>query len=702
MLARLSQLGRAVLGIPVKGPQEDVTLGKTAITDITQRKGMEETIRRSGAFLQTVIDAIPDVLLVIDPDYRIVLANRAARELAGGIDPTGCLTCHQLSHHRDLPCAGKDEPCPLRQVVATKAPVAVTHTHYDAEGKESFVEVTAVPVLDETGEVSYVIEACRDVTERMRLERALRLTQFSVDRAGDAVFWLGSDARFFYANARACQHLGYSREELLSMTVHDVDPDFPAEVWPKHWEELKRRGSFTFESRHRTKEGGLVPVEITVNYLEFEGKEYNCSFVRDITDRKRAEEALQKAHDELEDKVRRRTAELAKANEKLVVLNAVAETVSRSLDLQGILDSALERILELLKARTGWVYLKDEQSGCLALSACQGFLATSPEDDGAALPENCSCRQAMDDGTVRVVHTGPICLHGDSEALAREGLRCHVTIPLQAKDKVLGVMNLAYAEDRNFPNNEIQMLTSIGHQIGMAVENARLYKDLWDKEAAQQYLLGKLISAHEDERARIARELHDEAGQSLTALLLRLAGVEAMLPGGAERVKRDLAELQTLTASIVEEVRRLMQDLRPSLLDDQGLIPAIRSYARTQLERTGVKFQIDLQGVKRKLPAPTETALFRIFQEAITNIAKHAEATNGRIELRFKDSSVEAQITDDGHGFDPATSRGTWQTFGLLGMEERVAILGGTLRIDSQAGRGTKIHLTVPTPPVER
>jgi len=96
---------------------------------ITQGKEMEETIRRSGAFLQTVIDAIPDILLVIDTDCRIVLANHAAREMAGGIDPTVCLTCHQLSHHRDLPCAGKDEPCTLRQVIATKALVEVTHTH---------------------------------------------------------------------------------------------------------------------------------------------------------------------------------------------------------------------------------------------------------------------------------------------------------------------------------------------------------------------------------------------------------------------------------------------------------------------------------------------------------------------------------------------------------------------------------------------
>jgi len=108
--------------IPIQGSEEDVTLCKTAITDITQRTEMEATIRRSGAFLQSVIDAIPDVLLVIGNDYRIVLANRVARERAGENHPTVGLACHQLSHHRDLPCAGNDEPCPLRQVVAHKVP----------------------------------------------------------------------------------------------------------------------------------------------------------------------------------------------------------------------------------------------------------------------------------------------------------------------------------------------------------------------------------------------------------------------------------------------------------------------------------------------------------------------------------------------------------------------------------------------------
>jgi PAS domain S-box-containing protein len=177
----------------------------------------------------------------------------------------------------------------LQHVIATRAPVTMTHTHYDAAGKEVSVEVTAAPVFDQSGEVTHIIETCRDITERKQVERALRLTQFAVDHAGDAVFWLTRDARFFYANLQACRHLGYSREELLSMTVHDIDPNFPAEAWPRHWEELEQRKSFVFESLHRTKDGRLVPVEITVNYLEFEGNEYNCAFARDISVRRRAE-----------------------------------------------------------------------------------------------------------------------------------------------------------------------------------------------------------------------------------------------------------------------------------------------------------------------------------------------------------------------------------------------------------------------------
>ena len=127
---------------------------------------------------------------------------------------------------------------------------------------------------------------------RKQAEAALHLTQFSVDRASDPIFWLGPDARFVYANFRASACLGYSREELRALALHDIDANCSAEAWPRHWEELKRRGAFTYESQYRRKDGSLVPVEISANYVELGGKQYNCAFVRDITERKRAEEPL--------------------------------------------------------------------------------------------------------------------------------------------------------------------------------------------------------------------------------------------------------------------------------------------------------------------------------------------------------------------------------------------------------------------------
>jgi PAS domain S-box-containing protein len=263
--------------------------------------GLAETVEPiwSPTFFQTVIDAIPDALLVIGRDYHILLANRAAREMSGEADLTSGLTCYRLSHHRDAPCTAHDEVCPLHEVIATKAPVTVTHTHYDANDNKVFVEISAAPVFNKAGEVACIIEVCRDVTDRKRVEESLRLTQFSVDHAADPVFWVRPDASFAYANARACVHLGYSQEELLTLTVHDIDPNFPAEVWPAHWEKLKRQGSATFESQHRAKDGRLVPVEITVNFVAFAGKEYNCASARYISERKQAEQSLQQTADEL-------------------------------------------------------------------------------------------------------------------------------------------------------------------------------------------------------------------------------------------------------------------------------------------------------------------------------------------------------------------------------------------------------------------
>jgi len=305
----------------------------------------------------------------------------------------------------------------------------------------------------------------------------------------------------------------------------------------------------------------------------------------------------------------------------------------------------------------------------------------------------------MDSGGARVVDGILACLHLSREMLEREGLRCHASIPLKAKNRVLGIMNLALVGDQGFGERNLQLLTSIGHQIAIAIENACLYEEVQHKEVSRRRLLDKLIDAQEEERKRVARELHDQVGQSLTALMMGLASTEEMIPPGAEQVKSQLAEICTLSAGILEEIRRVMMDLRPALLDDLGLIPAVRSHAETHLTRAQVEAHIEVVGVKRKLPSPVDTALFRVVQEAITNIVKHAEARKATIQLCFHESSIAATIEDDGKGFDRNEPNLDITALGLLGMQERVSLLGGTWRIESQRGRGTRIAVDIPIPP---
>ncbi len=145
---------------------------------------------------------------------------------------------------------------------------------------------------DSEGTITHFQGIVIDITEQRKIEEKLRFTQFSLDHSGEPAFWMDLNAHLIYVNEAASKSLGYSREELLNMTVHDFDPDFPVEVWPEHWEEVKKRSSFTLESHHRNKDGKVFPVEITVNYLEFRGKEYNCAFARDISERKESERKL--------------------------------------------------------------------------------------------------------------------------------------------------------------------------------------------------------------------------------------------------------------------------------------------------------------------------------------------------------------------------------------------------------------------------
>lgn len=275
--ARLIKQGSEIVGV------------QGVARDISARRQAEENVRRSEKRFRDFIDFLPEVVFETDLEGKLTLVNSNAFTLFGytkndleqGVNVFDIITPSERSLAREnFQSVLRGEPPQNQEYVVEKK-----------DGSRFPVRVFASRILKDS-KVSGIRGILIDISEQKRAEEALRLTQFSVDRASDAVFWLNSSGQPVYVNEAACRALGYSREELLSMTVPDFHPDFPAESWPKRWQETRERGSFTFETYHRAKDGRVFPVEVSANYLEFGGREYSFAFVRDITERKKVEEAL--------------------------------------------------------------------------------------------------------------------------------------------------------------------------------------------------------------------------------------------------------------------------------------------------------------------------------------------------------------------------------------------------------------------------
>jgi signal transduction histidine kinase len=224
-------------------------------------------------------------------------------------------------------------------------------------------------------------------------------------------------------------------------------------------------------------------------------------------------------------------------------------------------------------------------------------------------------------------------------------------------------------------------------------------RELRQRDEARGWLLKKVISAQEDERKRLARDLHDETSQTLSALAMHLE--TAWAAAQSETTRARLSDARTLTRRAIDELHRLMHDLRPSVLDDLGLLPAIRWYAERYLKPAGISVRCECADVDERFRPEFEIAVFRVVQEAITNIVKHAGAETVLIECEPSGGDLVIDIEDDGAGFDPgevATSPDTQRGLGLLGMRERVELLGGSVKVDSAPGRGTHVSVRVPLP----
>ena len=234
-----------------------------------------------------------------------------------------------------------------------------------------------------------------------------------------------------------------------------------------------------------------------------------------------------------------------------------------------------------------------------------------------------------------------------------------------------------------------------------AEENARLYAELARKEQLRGELLHRVIYAQEDERKRIARELHDETSQSLSALMVGFDTAQIAMAQDTQKAGAHLRNSKAVAESLLKNIHRLISDLRPSLLDDLGLVPAIAWYGEQRLNALGIAFQLNERGMNARLDPSMETSFFRIVQEAITNISRHAQATEVSVNLEHQGNYITLQICDNGRGFDPQILQRTdalGQGLGLRGMQERASILGGEFDLQTAPGKGTIITIRVHLP----
>lgn len=227
-------------------------------------------------------------------------------------------------------------------------------------------------------------------------------------------------------------------------------------------------------------------------------------------------------------------------------------------------------------------------------------------------------------------------------------------------------------------------------------ENARLYTELRQKETALAQLLQQVIKAQEEERKRISRDLHDQLGARLSGLTMSIEAAGHLLPEYPDPLKDRWQRVKDLATQALEDTHKLILDLRPGVLDELGLVAAIRAEAETHLQSRGIQIDVCVTGTRRRLTPERELTLFRIVQEAITNIEKHSSARNVKLTIDFHDATVTVTVEDDGIGFDVASvpnDGNETRGLGLLGMRERANLAGGSLQIESQVGHGTRVEV---------
>ena len=531
-----------------------------------------------------------------------------------------------------------------------------------------------------------------DITEHINADQALRASEerwhIIFENSGVGLALNDNNGKFIMTNAVYQRMLGYSAEELNALTWREVthEDDRPInerkaiELWSGDVPHIQ------YEKRYRRKDGGVIWVRNTVSLAP--GTEQSARFamavVEDITERKRAEGELRTVLQTLEERVGERTRQLTTANTELKKEIEQRERTQDDLRRSQLYMAEAERLCHIGSSvwhtQTNELFWSDETFRMFGFKprnfkpSQEGFLELIHADDRTAFKEAI-------EGAIRNAEGYEL----EFRAVRQDGaIREMQSIGIPSCDKSGHIIELVGAVMDITERKEVHK--------SMQTQMAELKR----VEAQRKHLLRQIVSAQESERHRISREVHDHLGQQLTGLRMKLAILRSR-PEGAT-LQSELDALEDAVRQLDADLDFLARELRPAVLDDLGLPQAVANFLESWSKHSGLPAAFEVSGMDHnRLPGELETVLYRVTQEALNNVAKHARASNVAVLLHRNTTHVSLIIEDSGLGFDYNQHLITGENgLGLIGMRERVELTGGTLDIESRVGHGTTIAVRIP------
>ena len=661
---------------------DNAKLFEEAQREISERKEAEIRLKEAESRFRTLVEHIPAMtymeaaeskgrgtnFLYMSPQIEAVLGYSPEEWMA---DPE---LFARILHPDDRERVLAEDA----RTSETGEPFRMEYRHLARDGSVVWMRDEAVLVRGHDGKPLYWLGVQFDITDRMQIEEALRQSEERyrtvVKQAAEGIFIVDIDTKLILeANAAYRNLLGYTAQDMLGLglTLYDVVAHDRESIDDYVRQIVEDRVHFIGERRHRRKDGSLVDVEVSSSVISYGGGEALCVVVHDISERKRSAQRLQRSLD------------------ALLGLYEAGQILSSSLEREEIGSRLLEIAHHVSNLSAAAISIPDEE-GELRIWRSTGLEELWHQ--ARFTPEAVAARQkVLETRKHQVIR---LRRPGDENGAHLVSLN----LPLLVRGRLIGVLE-AYGPEALIERQNEETLISLANQGASALENARLYAELAERENRLEDLLRKLITAQEEERRKVSYEVHDGLAQTAAGAHQLLQAFARQHPPDSEKGRKDLERVLERVQQTVGEARYVIADLRPTALDDLGLGAAVR----LQVEKIrGEGSQVDYEESlgDERLPAEVETALFRVTQEALTNINKHAPAARVKITLQRLNDTVRLQVRDWGPGFTPEKTTdggGPGERLGLSSMRERVALLGGNLEIHSRPGEGTEIIAEIPT-----